>query len=300
MDPLPDKSFLEDLGKAWPRWKEARSELSPLPNRAFSPKPKFDSSAGWNQFIAGFYRGAVSDHGLAAITKSLSDLVPGPMQLAFTAGPDGVVDFQTTGGPDGMRFCLATMGTTSSHPLIYRCRGQVRAISDVLDMPGWRNRAMYQAAKPILLMEDALGTDLELAGGRILSACVIRDQVQFSAQERQFFSWMLPHFKVISEWLQASVEGSGLQIFELQDAGARNLANVRVRRDLFSHLHPILDSKPYGGILHEQIHAWFLRTYDQKLSKQFAHWICDPKCGRLLAVCLPPTDSQAAKVVIGR
>lgn len=281
-------------------WEGATNEVSSgvqLPYSGGAKPLELNSIEGWNQLTADFYRTALDGGSLAAMTMALSRIVPGALQMAFTAGPDGQVDFHTSGGVDGLQFCLATMGTTQSHPLIYRCRGQVRAILDVLDDHAWTGRAMYQAAKPILAMEDALGTDLPLAGGRTLNACIIRERRFFTDRERQHFAWMLPHFRTVAEWMPSSAQSSGLRILDVSAIAGAVHRPLAQHRDVCGQLGALLPDVGDRAWLYDHLNGWLANRFKRKRTTG-PQWIYHPQTRRPLAMCLPEKDGSPAKILV--
>jgi hypothetical protein len=190
---IRDSAQLGDMAKSLSQaW-----SIDPAENRRppSPPRPALPSTNTWNERIAGFYHRALTENIVTAAAGTLAVCVPGDLHLAFTASPTREFNFATSAGEAGRQFLLSTMGATASHPLIHRCHGRVRAISDVLDSPSWRERAMYQLARPHLRMEDALGTDLRLPGKdeMIFSLCVIRERRTFAPVERRVFELLTPH-----------------------------------------------------------------------------------------------------------
>jgi len=295
------EALLASLGSAWPRWPE------PLP---FGPSrrkasetlemsqagPRFPASVdAWNACVVDFYQLAILTGPLKASVQMLTRLVPGTMQLAFTATSGGEVNFATSCANEGQQFLLSTMGTTDSHPLIYQCRGQVKAISDVLSPRDWHQRAMYQAARPHFSMEDALGTDMVLNNGALLNICTLRDQQGFTKDERRALRLFAPH-------IQSAYAFSPLQTTTENGDGSMHVISLktlpgRQSQALSEIRHQYARYAQTAGSEWDTLKAWF--THHSRKSGSGANILRLPLSGSTSAhvLCLPPTGERDGAIV---
>lgn len=267
-------------------------------------KPPDETPSGFNALVAEFYKAALSAEPLEACAKTLARIVPGPLHLAFLTCRSGEIHFATNAGEQGRDFLMQTMGAADSHPLIYQTRGEVHAISDVLTQDDWRHRAMYQAARPFLPMEDALGTDIPLNHEWMLSTCAIRDTPAFSSGERDLFALLIPHLRTIFE----------LDLHRGKSARAERLHRIA--------LPPLFSLGPHRAALRvaDEIRALFpfVRPEANALAARVASWVerhhpgaisaaaplaapavfRDPAGTGGIAVCLPPATSLGGSVLL--
>lgn len=182
-----------------------------------------------NGRIAKFYLSAASRDPLEAITDVLREMVPGVIHLAFVSGGAGEVGLSRDIRSHDRDFLMDTMGAAASHPLIYRTKGKLAAISDVISAADWERRDMYQVAKPFLKMEDSLGTDTCIAPGMVFSTCVIRESRSFQPGDRMLFNLMLPHFLTALRISGNQMErGDSFRVFSLEEfpRGAQALSRM--------------------------------------------------------------------------
>lgn len=277
----------DELATAW------SPAVRPAP--ASPPRPA-RPTIDLNDAVARFYRDAVQHGWLQATTHSLADLVPGALHLAFTSSRQQEFDYAHSGGTDGDSFLLSTMSTADSHPLIYRCQGQVHSISEVLSATAWRERAMYRAARPHLQMGDALGSDWRLADGRMLNACTIREQRSFTEQDRRALAWLAPHLRNAAS-LHLGPPTSHrtsrhLRILPLADLPT---GTATFQRELSAHLAPLAPQP--DARLHQQVSQWWRRHQTSSRQRSRASWF--RAADGLTVVCVPPGPNRDGAIVAG-
>jgi len=264
-----------------------------------------EANPHFNNLLAEFYKSALTGDPLEACARALAALVPGSLHLAFLTQGRSEIQFATNAGDQGREFLLFTMGAADSHPLIYQTHGEVHAISDVLPHRAWQRRAMYQAARPFLAMEDALGTDITLASDYTFSTCAIRDSLAFTPNERALFGLLIPHLRTVIEldreqrFTTRLRESLHLISLDSLSALAPHPASLRVAeqvRALFPHI------RPEANTLAPQIALWVERNHPDSCSGLSAH--AQPAVFRSrnafggMAVCLPPGASQGGTILL--
>lgn len=290
------QALARDLAAAWPAEStEASDTVAPLSKRSSTaPSPLADTTT-WNDCVSRFYHHAFSGDVVEAASAALAECVSGELHLAFTASREQEIRFATSAGSSGRQFLLATMGAASSHPLIYRCKGRVRAISDILDARGWHGRAMYQLAKPHLRFEDALGTDLHLeAKGRVFSLCVIRDRRSFDPQERSAMALLTPHLR--NALRHSPRPGSErIRVLALGEATTRpRVALGQIRDQLHAVLPPLAANESHWL---PKLETWHRRLSRGHLVSPLSITTGQEKDGGPSLQCLPPTAGSPAAIV---
>jgi len=190
-----------------------------------------------NELVASFYGCAFRDGLVEATIRVMTRLIGGDLHLAFLTHSTGLVSHATSDGETGSKLLMNTMSEASSHPLIYQTKGRVMAISDVITSHDWQSRGMYQAARPIIRMEDSLGVDIQLTPEITLSTCVIRERRGYSEMDRLLFQQMLPHFHASAKF-SGTLEPKGSPFFMLE-AGELPRTRKGVMRLLAEKTHDV-------------------------------------------------------------
>ncbi len=296
--------LLASLAGGWPRWHLPATALRTVGIGTTAARParaRCPTELERNQQVAAFYAHALGSCPLTAAARTLAKLLPGDIHLAFKTSAEGGIDFATNQGGAGDRFFTATMGAAASNPLLGACHGRVRAISDVLPVREWRGRALYLAARPLVAMEDALGTDFVLGGGWVFHACVIRDNRLFADEDRRAFEMMLAHFRTV-----LGLSGSASST-DAATSGARRMHVIelwRFRRD------GATDPARLRAAIHEHLPAAVAETVAPRVTDWIRH---GERPGRrtfapepirvgpsqaLAALCVPATAHSDATIIL--